>query len=127
MVCMAGSDARTFSDVAMVSNTSRGCSLMRVYKSVIVTRLLGDMYLRPQTGQASMRSVPTQQIFFQPTGNCEDQQDHHQDQENQREHQSGVVGALRKREEVAEPMGRRHELAHTGARESKADRDFQIA
>src|SRR5262245_6456938 len=37
MACIAGSDARTFSDVATASNTSRGCSRIRVYRSVIVT------------------------------------------------------------------------------------------
>ena len=30
---MAGSDARTFIDLAMLSNTSRGCSLMRASKT----------------------------------------------------------------------------------------------
>src|SRR6266853_4129182 len=114
MVCMAGSDARTFSDLAMVSNTSRGCSLMRMYRSATATSSLVDL-----------RSVPTQQIFFQTPRNSEDQQDHHEDQKNQREHQSGVVGALRKRQEVAEAVRCRHELSHAGASESKADRDFQ--
>src|SRR5438128_456338 len=104
MVCMAGSDARTFNDLAMVSSASRGCSLIRVYRSVTATSPLDDL-----------RSVPAQQIFFQAPRNSEDQQYHHQDQKNQREHQGGVVGALRKRQEVAKPVGRRHELAHAGA------------
>jgi hypothetical protein len=34
---MAGSDARTFIDLAMLSNTSRGCSLMRASRPVTAT------------------------------------------------------------------------------------------
>src|SRR5260221_722105 len=58
-----------------------------------------------------LRSVPAEQIFFQPRGNTEDEQHHHEDQKNQREHQSGVVSALGKRQEIAEPAGPRDELA----------------
>jgi hypothetical protein len=47
--------------------------------------------VRPQ-----LRSVPAQETLFQPTRNAEDHQDDGEDQENQREHQSGVVRALRK-------------------------------
>jgi len=89
---MAGSDARTFIDLAMLSNTSRGCSLMRASRPVTATSpSLLRMLQRPQ-----LRSVPAQQILFQPLRNAEDHQYHHQNQKNQRKHQSGVVGALRK-------------------------------
>src|SRR6187401_1473195 len=106
MVCMAGSDARTFMDLAMVSSTSCGCSLMRVSRSVTATSSLGDL-----------RSVPTQQMFFQTPRNSEDHQHDHHDEEDQREHQRGVVGRLRKRQEIAEASAGADELPDTGAGE----------
>src|SRR5262245_31398992 len=51
---MAGSDARIFNDLAMVSNTSRGCSRMRVYRSITAT-----------PPRRELRSIPAQQIFFE--------------------------------------------------------------
>src|SRR5207237_953680 len=44
---------------------------------------------------AVIASAPPQQVFFQPAGRGKDRQHHDQDQEDQREHQRGVVGALR--------------------------------
>src|ERR1700716_909719 len=126
---MAGSDARTSIDLAMASNTSRGCSLMRVRRpatatspSAIQSMCVGHFEL----SDLNYALVPAQQIFLEPPCDTEDQQHHYEDQKNQCEHQGGVVGALPKRQEVAEAVGCCHELSHAGAGEGKADRDFQI-
>ena len=50
-----------------------------------------------------------------------------EDQQDQGEHQRRVVGALGERQQVSQPVGRRHEFADAGAGEGKADGDLQIA
>src|SRR5262249_1349421 len=107
----------------MASNTFGGCSLMQASRPVAATSSLpAPRYcLTPQAWQTS---VPAQEMLFQPSRNAEDHQHHRQDQKNQREHQCGVVGALRKGQEVAEALGCRHELSHAGAGKGKADRDL---
>src|SRR6476661_6807206 len=127
---MAGSDARTSIDLAMASNTSRGCSLMRVRRPATATlpsAIQSSVSDTSNLSDLNYALVPAQQIFLEPPCDTEDQQHHHENQKNQCEHQGGVVGALRKRQEVAEAVGCRHELSHAGAGEGKADRDFQIA
>src|SRR6476661_10377911 len=127
---MAGSDARTSIDLAMASNTSRGCSLMRVRRPATATlpsAIQSSVSDTSNLSDLNYALVPAQQIFLEPPCDTEDQQHHHEDQKNQCEHQGGVVGALRKRQEVAEAVGCCHELSHASAGEGKADRDFQIA
>src|SRR4051812_40305180 len=104
----------------MASSTSRGCSLIRAIRPVtaISSQAVADVR------SALLGSVPTQQVLFQPLSNAEDYQHHRQDQEDQREHQGGVVGALRERQQIAEPARGGDELAHARASESEADRDF---
>ena len=63
-------------------------------------------------------------MLLEPPREAENHQHHRQDQQNQRKHQRGVVGALRKGEEIAEALGRGRELSHAGAGEGKADRDL---
>src|SRR5262249_40785445 len=110
----------------MVFNTSRGCSAMRASRPVMPTSPEGNLtYCGCFEDSATL--VPTQQVFSQPSRDAEDEQDYHKDQQDQREHQGSVEGALRKRQEVAEAAGSRHKLPHAGAGEGKADGNFQIA
>src|SRR5262245_10794657 len=125
---MADSDARTFMELAMASSTSGGCSPMRASRPVTTTSLGDPRYcLTHKAVRPPLRSVPAQQTLFQSPCNAEDHQDYRENQQNQREHQRGVVGALRKGQEIAEALSCRYELSHAGAGEGKTDRDLEIA
>ncbi len=71
--------------------------------------------------------LPAQQVALQGTSESEQHHDEHQHQDDQRKGQFGIIGALGKRQQIAQATTGGDELAHHGAGEGKAHRHLEAA
>src|ERR687890_793964 len=72
-------------------------------------------------------STPAQQPLLEPPGCAENDENEGHDKKYQGQHESGIVGALGKGEQIAKAAGRPDKLADNRSGECEADSDLQVS